>query len=128
MLMYSIDVDRGRRIVRAHLSGFFTSEEVAAFAREEQAAAASLMPGGVFGLLLDATGATAQAQDIVAAFHGLFHDLPIKAARIAVVTNSALLTIQLRRMSDPARTRVFEAVGAAAAWLGDSLRPLDAAA
>lgn len=118
--MYGIDVNPEARIVRAHLSGFFTTEEVAAFGRDEQAAAASLGAGLSFGLLLVSTDAMAQSQDVVAAFRGLFYDLPIKATRIAVVTQSVLLTMQLRRMADPARTRVFTDQSAASRWLAET--------
>lgn len=119
--MYTIAVDHGRRIIGAHLSGFFTGDEVSAFARDEQAAAASLVAGAPFALLLTTSGAVAQAQEIVAAFRGLARDLPVKAAQIAIVTDSALLTMQLRRIVDPARTRVFERQEEALTWLEQSL-------
>lgn len=119
--MYSIDVDHEHRVVLAQVSGFFTAAEVVAFARDEQAAAAALASEGPFGLLLEASGAAAQAQEVVSDFRALFRDLPIKAARIAIVVESALLRLQLRRMVDPARTRVFGPGEAAMAWLDESL-------
>ena len=120
--MYSIAVDRERRIVCATMSGFFSEEEVAAFARDEQAAAASLgCPSGQFGLLIEGSGGLIQSQDVAAAFRALMADLPLKAGRIAMVTGSALLKLQLRRMITSDRAAVFDTMDEARAWIEQRL-------
>jgi hypothetical protein len=120
--MYSITVDRPRRIVCVTMSGFFSAEEVSAFARDEQAAAASLQcPSGQFGLLLQAGGGMTQSQDVVAAFQALMIDLPLKAGRIAIVSGSALLKLQLRRIMTSERTGVFDTTDDARAWIEQGL-------
>ena len=122
--MYSITVDHGRRIVCAKLSGFFSEEEVAAFARDEQAAAASLgCKSGEFGLLLQTPGGILQSQDVVTAFQRLLTDLPLKAGRVAIVSESALLKMQLRRIMATDRSGVFDTVVEALAWIGEGLNP-----
>lgn len=121
--MYSITVDRAHRIVRAEMSGFFSPDEVAAFARDEQVAAASLgCPSGTFGLLLVAQAAVLQSQGVVASFQRLLADLPLKAGRIAVVCEGALLTMQVRRIMTAERTAVFDQPDEALAWIADGLR------
>jgi hypothetical protein len=116
--MYTIRADAHARIVRAELSGFFSQEEVAAFARDEQAAAMSLGCGaGQFGLLICAPGGTAQAQDVIRAFQGLLQNAPLKSGCIALVCESALLKMQLRRIVPAERATVFDTEGEAIRWL-----------
>lgn len=120
--MYKITVGHGRRILRVELSGFFAPEEVAAFARDEQAAAKSLgCPSGTFGLLLETPGGMPQSQDVVAAFRRLLSDLPLKAGRVAIVSEGALVTMQVRRIMTAERTGVFDRVDDALAWIADGL-------
>ena len=120
--MYKITVDHGRRIVRVQMSGFFDPTEVAAFARDEQAAAKSLgCPSGAFGLLLETPGAMPQSQEVVAAFRRLLSDLPLKAGRVAIVSEGALVTMQVRRIMTAERTGVFDRVEDALAWIADGL-------
>lgn len=116
--MYRITVDAEARIVRAELSGFFSPEEVAAFARDEQAAAQSLGCGsGRFGLLIYAPDGKAQAQDVIGAFQGLLRDAPLKSGCIAMVCESAILKMQLRRIVPADRAMVFDTEAEAKAWL-----------
>jgi hypothetical protein len=120
--MYNITVDRPRRIVCVSMSGFFSEDEVSAFARDEQAAAASLRcPSGQFGLLLDAGGGVTQSQDVIGAFQALMVDLPLKAGRIAIVSGSALLKLQLRRIMTSERTGVFDTIDDARTWIEQGL-------
>ena len=119
---YSIKIDADKKIVTAKLAGFFSPQEVAEFARDEQAAARSLgCRSGEFGLLICTHGGQAQAQDVIGAFQGLMHDLPLKAGRIAFVSESALLNLQLRRMIPADRARVFGDVEEATKWVAQGL-------
>lgn len=126
--MYSITVDHAQRIVSARLWGFFGTEEVQAFARDEQAAAASLgCPSGTFGLLLETPGGMLQTQEVVVAFQRLLAELPLKAGRVAIVSESALLKMQLRRIMTGERTGVFDDRAAALDWIVTGLREARAA-
>jgi hypothetical protein len=116
--MYKITVDRSAHIIRADLSGFFSPAEVAAFGRDEQAAARSLGCGsGEFGLLICALEGTVQDQQVVAEFRRLLAGLPLQAGRIAFVTTSALLTLQLRRIIPADRGGLFDTVAEGLCWL-----------
>lgn len=123
--MYAIFVDHSMRIIRAHLSGFFTEDDVMNFARDEQMAAESLrFTDGGFGLLVETSGGVLQSQTVAASFQRLFIELPIKARKLAIVSESALFKMQLRRIADGQRTCVFDDTEAALVWmlegLGDS--------
>lgn len=118
--MYRVTVDPVRRLIRASLCGFFSSEEVAAFAVEEQAAARALGPGP-FDLLIETAGGMTQAQDVVTAFQRLAETAEVKAARIAVACESSLLRLQLRRILTSDKVAIFEGLPDAEAWLRRSL-------
>ena len=116
--MYTITTDASQRILTAELSGFFSLDEVAAFARDEQAAARALRrPSESFGLVLNAPDGIAQGQDVITAFAGLMRDMPLKAGRIAFASKSALLRLQVRRIIPAERAAVFEDVADATEWV-----------
>jgi hypothetical protein len=114
--MFSVTPDPARRLVRATLTGFFTVDEVAAFAAAEQAAARALGPGP-FDLLVETPDGTAQAQDVAGAFRTLAETATVRATRIAVACESSLLRLQLRRILTGDTVAVFENRHDAESWL-----------
>lgn len=116
--MYEVRADHERKRVVARLWGFFSAEEVAAFALDQQRAAASLdCPSGAFDLLIEAPGAIVQSQDIVSAFGQIATSATLKSRRIAFYSDSSLQRLQLRRILGSDRARIFSNEREAERWL-----------
>lgn len=116
---YAITADRRRERVRIRISGFFSVAKVEAFSRDEQAAARSLALGsGAFDLLIETPEGTTQSPEVVAAFQHIADHSPLKARRIAIVSHSTLLRLQLRRIAR-GRTGIFGSTSDAEAWLDE---------
>lgn len=97
--MYSITVESARKLVRVELSGFFSVEEVAAFARDEQAAVAGMgCTTGEYLLLIDASGSKIQTQEVIADFQAFIANSPLKARRLAIVVGGSAARMQVRRI------------------------------
>lgn len=118
--MYTIHADAEGARVRARLSGFFDIDEVNRFSREEQDAAQQVLSRhDTFDLLIETPEGPAQGQDTLEAFRRLILASPLKARRIAIVSSSALLRMQVRRVLASDRVQVFEATTGADAWLDE---------
>ena len=119
--MYTVAADPDSPLVRIHLSGFFSAEEVAGFWREEQEVArAALLEHGVYDLLIETTGGGPQGQDVLTAFNRVVTESPVKARRIVIISASALLRMQIRRVLVSDKLQVFETIPEAEAWLADA--------
>ncbi len=125
--MYSITVDYTHRLIRAHLTGFWRVDDVHAFARDEQAAAARAgWQSHDFCLLIDTVGDVIQNQDVMAAFQAMVVNAPRKARRLAIVRQGALARLQTQRIARRRENaRVFGTLDDAERWLAgpDSLSP-----
>ena len=118
--MYEVTTNLARSLVKAKLSGFFSVEEVQAFSRDEQAAARQVVNhSGYFNLLVEGSGGVTQAQDVIGAFNELASASTLKAQRIAIVVESALLRLQLRRVLARDQIRLFETIAEAEDWLAE---------
>jgi hypothetical protein len=98
--------------------GQFTSEGVAAYAREVKArfVTEGFVPG--YLLRMDMSGSAVQPQDAVAAFREHLGDgLFPRASRIAIVTPSIIATMQVRREMTQDYMRIFAQADEALAWL-----------
>lgn len=107
-----------RKLVKAHMSGFLSPEDVAQFSHEEQAAVIAMgCKSGDFYLLVDTSECVIQAQDIVNAFQNLIQHSPLKAKRIAVVNGGSLSKMQARRILIRDRAETFGTLEEAEQWL-----------
>ncbi|MDO7844691.1 hypothetical protein [Sphingomonas immobilis] len=98
-VMFYIEVDSARAIVRTTMSGFMNVSEVAEFSRQEQQAVRDMgCASGEFLLLIDTEGAIIQSQEVVAAFMDIVANSPLKAKKIAVVRASSLTRMQTQRI------------------------------
>ena len=116
--MYTVVPDPIHPLVRIHLSGFFDSAEVARFWREEQEVArAVLAQHGLYDLLIETPGGGPQGQEVLDAFRRIVTESPVKARRIAIVSGSTLLRMQIRRVFVSDTFQVFATTAEAEAWL-----------
>lgn len=117
--MIKVEVDFGRSLVRATMSGFLGIEEVIEFSRQEQAAVQQMGCGsGGFLLIVDTEGAVIQSQEVVAKLTDLVLNSPLKAKRIAVVRGGSLTRMQTSRILMVREdTAIFPGVDEAEAWL-----------
>ena len=108
-----------RKLVRAFMRGLLSIEEVEQFSRDEQAAVRSMGLGsGEFVLIIDALGGQTQTQEVMAAFHALLLNTPMKARKVATVRHGTLDRMQSRRISEARATaQVFDNLADAEAWL-----------
>jgi hypothetical protein len=118
---HSIVVDPVRCIVRASLNGFFSSGDVAGFARDQRGAYAALAGRiGQHVTLVDVSECKIQPQDVVEAFRALLNDPALMSRRIAFVTGSSPARMQIRRLINRDSARFFDDIAAAEAWLAAS--------
>ncbi|MEG3086623.1 hypothetical protein [Sphingomonas sp. PB4P5] len=121
--MFAVAADPVSAVVHIHLSGFFDHAEVACFWREEQEVArAAQARHGTYDLLIETAGGMAQGQDVLAAFHRVIVESPVKARRIVIVSESALLRLQIRRVLASDTLQVVETLAEAEAWLASPER------
>lgn len=118
--MYSVTVDRARTLVTVTASGFFTMPMLEAASRDLHVAIRSL--GALAGsqvTLYDYRGLNVVQQPVLERFGRFFTDEGMRvlwARRVAFVTDSALLTMQLQRIKR-AGMSVFADPASATAWL-----------
>lgn len=116
--MYSIFADLERGIVRAHFTGFLDTNEVADFSREEQEAARAVTARhGCFDLMISSPDGMPQAQKVMLAFQQLIELSHLKARLIAIVAESTLLRMQIRRLLTSDHVRAFATRAEAETWL-----------
>lgn len=116
--MYSISTEPKYKMIRAHLSGFFSTQEVAEFGQGIQSAAIAMgCRSGEHLLYVDTSECALQAQDVVAAFQGLIQHSPLKASRIAIITGGSLSRMQTRRILVRDKAIMFENRVQAEQWL-----------
>lgn len=97
--MITIQAEPLRKLIRAQFSGFLRVEEVAEFARAQQALVADMgWASGDFFLLVDSTEAMTFSQEVVSAFQEFIEHSTYKATRIAVVPPNTLTRMQARRI------------------------------
>ena len=118
--MYAVTVDPTRALVRMSASGFFTMEMLEASARDLHAAIRSLGPRvRQHVTLYDYRGLNVVQKAVLDRYGRFFTDRSMKALwarRVAFVTDSALLGLQLQRIQR-GDMRVFADPAAATMWL-----------
>ncbi|WP_374942388.1 hypothetical protein [Sphingomonas sp.] len=117
--MITVVADQPRKLVKVHMEGFLTAEDVADFSRREQAAVQAMgLASGEFLLPINTDGNVIQTQEVMQAFEMLIHHPPLKAKRLAVVRSGVLTRMQSRRMTKLREdAAVFEHLEDAKAWL-----------
>jgi len=115
---FSVHTQADRGLLILELSGFFTVEEVAAFAAARDTALATLgTPPNRHVTLCDVSECKIQPQDIVETFRAMLIDPKVAAARLAIVTGSSLARMQVRRLVDRPNLAFFTARREAERWL-----------
>jgi hypothetical protein len=123
MHKFSISVDPATAFVRIKLSGFFTLDDVSAFAAEQLATYAILAADkGRHRTLCDVSDCKIQLQDVVEAFRQLLTNQDLMSARMAFVTGSSPAKMQIRRLITRDSCRFFETAAEAEQWLRTSDR------
>ena len=110
---------KAQKLVSARLAGQLNHDDVVTFFKEAREAAASIGCGsGDYCLLIDADDVMVQQQDVVADFQRTLASSSVTARRVAVVTGSALLRMQGRRVLSAAdRGATFATRREAIEWL-----------
>jgi len=116
--MFRITVEAERRLVLVETSGLGTVEEVAAFAKAEEATLRARDWGsGDFNMLLHTTDTIAQPQDVIQALQRHLHSNPRKPHRVAVVKGGAIAGMQTRRVLTSDHAAHFATIEEAENWL-----------
>ena len=116
--MYTIAADRERRLLRLELTGFWSSDEASAFARDQQLAVRRLGPPfGTHLTLADVSNWDIQSQDVSAIIRDLVLNAASTSKRIALVGSRGLARMQFKRIVDREGMRVFMSSLDAEAWL-----------
>ncbi len=111
------DADRG--VVEIKMSGFFSKEVVPSLASGMAEALEQLRCGPNFHMtLIDVTACKIQSQEIVLEFQKLVANPSLRSRRLAFITGSSLIKMQLRRIiHDDSYARIFGDRNSALAWL-----------
>lgn len=117
--MIKVNVEPWRKLVRVHMSGLLSAEEVHAFAREmRQAVTAMGLGSDQFSLLVETEGNTVQQQEVMTVFEELISRPELRAKRIAIVRHGVLGRMQARRLtSHRSGAEVFDSMQDADTWL-----------
>lgn len=115
---FRFEVDVPHDLVRIVMSGFFTVEDVEAFARGRADAHRKLQCGPNEHLTLnDIRDLDVRSRDVVDAFRTMLAAPEFRSRRLAFVVTSALSRLQLVRTLDGRDAQCFEDMESAEAWL-----------
>lgn len=114
--MYAIETDPTRNLIAVRLGGLMTVAEIASYFTElrRRFIEDRFRPG--YRILIDVTACTAQTQDMLTAMGQHMATFP-KAGRIAMVTESSVARLQIRRLMTQSYASVFATVDEATDWL-----------
>lgn len=114
---YQLGTDPAHGLLRIKLAGFFDRETLERFAAEKAVAIASLgRAPNQHVTLCELIDCKLQAQDVVGAFARLIADPRSRARKLALVTDSPLGRMQLRRIIGD-HARIFDTRVEAERWL-----------
>jgi hypothetical protein len=118
--MFEIRVAPARQFIQSTLAGFLSVEEVRRYASAMEAAHRRWVhPRSIYRLVIDASGAKIQAQDVLAAFAAHVACYP-PAERIGVICGASLNRFQILRTLDRPYLRICDTLSDARRWaLGD---------
>lgn len=106
-------------LISMTLSGFFGPSDVAGFDAARRLAHARLRCApNRHDTLVDVRNLKLQAQDVVETFREILAEPSTRSRRLAFVTGTSAIRMQLRRVIDRDAIRCFAEMPAAEAWLG----------
>lgn len=117
--MYQIAVDRERALIRVKHAGFFTVEEVRAYAADLARTFIGAFGARPYSMVIDIADCAIQSQEVIRAFKDHIAAFP-KAQRLAVVTGQSLARRQLLRILPRDYLESFETDEQADQWLRDA--------
>jgi hypothetical protein len=114
---YRLDVRSPGDLIISTLEGFFSLPQVAAYTREVEAliGRCSLSHGG-YRIVIDISTCAIQSQEVTAAFARHVSSVP-RSRRVAVVTRSSIIRMQIRRVIGRPELAVFEHLPEALLWI-----------
>lgn len=118
--MYRINTDLPNAIIEVKVEGFWSPDEVQAFANDLRAQVDRVaLTGRRQALLYDYTDVTIQSQDVIAMLQDLARSNAFKSRRVALYSAGRMAVLQARRVAAAASERfaVFDDRRAALAWL-----------
>lgn len=116
--MYTVSAEPSRKLVRIKLVGFLSHDEVAGFARAEQAAIQQMgCRSGEYLVLVDTTEFLLQTQDVATELQNLVNASAFRAKRIAIVNGESAFRMQARRLLTREEALIFDTLAEAEAWL-----------
>jgi hypothetical protein len=115
---YHLQVCAPGDLIIATLAGFFSLADVESYAREAEALIerCSREHGG-YRILIDISDCAVQPQEVTAAFNRHVAAVP-RSERVAVVTSSPMIRMQIRRIVGRRDLEVFEGLAEAQEWIG----------
>lgn len=118
---FTIDPDRARGLLRVHMSGFYSVDDVMRY-HAAVAAASDLLSQAPSAqvMLCDISDMKIQSQDIVAAFARVMGDPRYAGRRVAFVVSGTLARMQLMRIISGRTVAIFATTREAEAWLFDA--------
>jgi hypothetical protein len=118
-MMYKIEVDIDRNLIKAQLEGFWTADDFEHFIADEQAALSKLKcPAGKHIVLCDLSNLNVVAQDVVAHIvTELNSQGPRDAAWVAIIIHSTLLKMQMKRLITRSNMMIFDTDEQGREWL-----------
>jgi hypothetical protein len=120
--MYRLHTDPPTGIIHISVEGFWTVDEVGAFARDLGRHASAIRCGGKMpALFYDYTNAVIQSQEVVAALQDVARQAPASARKVAIFTEGKLARRQAARVAAASdKIQVFEDRAAALGWLSQA--------
>jgi hypothetical protein len=116
---FSIETDVRRDLVRIHLAGFFSVDDIERFQAELLLAHKRLncaLKGGPL-TINDVSGMMIQSQEVVARWGAFLSNPAHRSRRLAFVVGSSLARMQLQRAIGKREARVFTNSAEAEDWL-----------
>lgn len=114
---YSLQLRPPGDLIVATLGGFFTLPQVVAYTGEAEAMIERcLHTHNGYRILIDISDCAIQSQEVTAAFERHVAGVP-RSRRVAVVTKSPIIRMQIRRIIGRPELAVFEHVSEALVWM-----------
>jgi hypothetical protein len=114
--MYRIAIDAPRRLVEVVLSGMLSVDEVGRYMSELRGGIDAAAIGNDYAITVDVSACSIQTQDVIQAMGARMATMP-KARAIAIVSESALARMQIRRLFHQPYARVVATQDDALAWV-----------
>ncbi|WP_426265332.1 hypothetical protein [Sphingomonas sp. PWP1-2] len=115
---FSIEIDAARRLLRLRLIGFWSNDDVVAFATAEQLAVAKLAgKTGEHLVLADLSEFKLQSQEVVKSCQSFIASARLSSKRLALVGGEGLAWIQIKRVMVRDRMQAFMNIADAEEWL-----------